>query len=58
MDTILYLIIGLIVGAGLGWLLASRSKAGASPDGQIALADAKARVELLQQQVTQLETDR
>ena len=58
MDTILYLIIGLIVGAGLGWLLASRSKADASPDGQIALADAKARVELLQQQVTQLETDR
>jgi DNA recombination protein RmuC len=58
MDTILYLIIGLIVGAGLGWLLASRSKAGASPDGQIALADAKARVELLQQQVGQLELDR
>ena len=58
MDTILYLIIGLIVGAGLGWLLASRSKAAASPDGQIALADAKARVELLQQQVAQLEADR
>ena len=58
MDTILYLIIGLIVGVVIGWLLASRSKVASSPDGQIALADAKARVELLQQQVTQLETDR
>jgi len=58
MDTILYLIIGLVVGAALGWLIASRGKAATEPGEAIALADAKARVELLQQQVAQLETDR
>ncbi len=58
MDTIIYLVIGLFVGAALGWLIASRSKSVAGPDNAIALADAKARVELLQQQVGQLETDR
>ena len=58
MDTFIYLIVGLLVGAALGWLIAARGKGSANPTDAIALADAKARVELLQQQVVQLETDR
>ena len=58
MDTFIYLIVGLVVGAALGWLIASRGKGSDNPTDAIALADAKARVELLQQQVGQLETDR
>ncbi len=58
MDTFIYLIVGLVVGAALGWLIAARGKGSANPTDAIALADAKARVELLQQQVGQLETDR
>jgi DNA recombination protein RmuC len=58
MDTFFYLIVGLVVGAALGWLIAARGKGSASPTDAIALADAKARVELLQQQVGQLELDR
>ena len=58
MDTVIYLLVGAAFGGALGWVIGSRGKAGASPDGQAALADAKARVELLQKQVTQLETER
>ena len=58
MDTVIYLLVGAAFGGALGWVIGSRGKAGASPEGQAALADAKARVELLQKQVTQLETER
>jgi len=58
MDTVIYLLLGVALGGAVGWLIGSRVKSGASPDGQIELADAKARVDLLQKQVTQLETDR
>ena len=59
MDTVIYLLLGVALGGAVGWLIGSRGKgAGSSPDGQIELADAKARVDLLQKQVTQLETDR
>jgi len=59
MDTLIYLLLGVALGGAVGWLIGSRGKgAGSSPDGQIELADAKARVDLLQKQVTQLETDR
>jgi DNA recombination protein RmuC len=58
MDTVIYLLLGVALGGAVGWLIGSRGKSGASPDGQIELADAKARVDLLQKQVTQLETDR
>ena len=59
MDTVIYLVIGVALGGAVGWLVGSRGKgSGSLPDGQIELADAKARVDLLQKQVTQLETER
>lgn len=59
METFVYLFIGLAVGLALGWLLRSVKKSGAgSNSAEIDLADARARVELLQNQVAQLETER
>ena len=58
MDTVIYLLIGVALGGAVGWLIGSRVKSSGSPDDQIELADAKARVDLLQKQVSQLETDR
>jgi len=55
MDTILYLIIGLIVGAVIGWLLASRSKVASSPE---QAAAQNATISSLQQQVEDAKRER
>ncbi len=61
METYLLLLAGLLVGALLGWLLRGNAKR-SGIDGAVAsaseLADAKARVQLLGNQVTQLEAQR
>ena len=61
MDTFLFLIVGLLAGAVigvlLGWLLGARGRSAGSTAGEtfeVPLADARARVELLTQQVAQL----
>ena len=52
MDTYVFLIIGLVIGAIVGWLLGSRGK---GAGGDVAVAT---RAEMLQQQVDQLEAQR
>jgi DNA recombination protein RmuC len=61
METYLLVLAGLLVGALIGWLLRGNAKP-SGIDGAVAsaseLADAKARVQLLGNQVTQLEAQR
>ncbi|MEI6590521.1 MAG: DNA recombination protein RmuC [Actinomycetes bacterium] len=59
METYIFLLIGLVVGALAGFLVGkARSSAGVIGDAGAQLADAKARVELLGKQVVSLENER
>ena len=60
MDTYLFLVIGLAVGAGLGWLLGSRKRSTSSVDGvnfEVEAASAKATADALREHVRNLEAE-